>query len=981
MRRFILIAFIGTFLTRDVMLSKVHQYPSSLAWLFGSNKLNDNEEKKRTVCESEDCKKMANMMLGSMNKSVNPCDDFYEYACGRWSEQNPIPEGYREWSVLYILQFNKTDKQVQDIVEEELKEDDLRAVKLAKNWYKACMDTDAIEKQGIDPLVSTLTRLGGWPMIMEPNQWDEEEYSWQKVDDQYMRLTGRNAFYDVRISKDSDNPKVVEIDTPHLPPGSKTLRSIMKSDKEDSNEKGDEEQSKSEEDPSDEEEQSNEVHEPGSEDKDDFKFVDSDSDDYDDSDDDDYNDSDNDDDDNDNDDSDDDDKNGSGDSDNDDEDSSGDDNDNDDENGSGSCDNNDDNDNDINEQHEDFKEEMEKITRKKITKIVHKRNKKLQSVGQINGRIIQKHDNHKRNKEKIKREAEVDNKHPHRFTRRKKLHVRKDNRRKNHVRKVHMKKIKNLSAKDTTAISQVTTEKGKKITLLRQYADHISHVAHIIAKEKGTKISQERLDKDVQDMIKFQLKLIQIIPTESIFNLLFNLEVTLREFQEWYDEKEPKTAKSKIDWVNKIKALFDEAYESVNDDLNLNIVLPNYIEELVSLLDETSNRTIVNYIHWNFISRIIKTTTSDMTNLYNTWKIFSTGEVPRERSEICTESTEIKNILAYEFVRRYFSDDKMKTASNMISDIQKAVEDLIKKSNWMNNKAKNFALAKVKNLKRFIGYPNWYKNTTIIQEYFKELVIGSSYYENTLRYNRYVKLKSLRKLSDNNNEIQFFDETDPESLNPVEVNAFYMPWLNALAVTAADFQSPWYADGRPQSVNFGTMGFIIAHEINHGFDNTGYKFDKDGEFLGWFSSMADSYDKKEDCFVEQFNNYPIDKKTNEKIKNYGSKTTGDNIADTMGLQAIFKAYQRKQKERETPDAALPDMEDFTNNQLFFLSFANLWCEAIDPNQLMDVAKEDVHSIGRLRVIGSVSNSDDFATAYNCPVGSPMNPEKKCNIWN
>lgn len=73
------------------------------------------------------------------------------------------------------------------------------------------MLTDAIEKQGIDPLVSTLTRLGGWPMIMEPNQWDEQEYSWQKVDEQYMRLTGRNAFYDVRVNKDSGDPKVVEV--------------------------------------------------------------------------------------------------------------------------------------------------------------------------------------------------------------------------------------------------------------------------------------------------------------------------------------------------------------------------------------------------------------------------------------------------------------------------------------------------------------------------------------------------------------------------------------------------------------------------------------------------------------------------------------------------------------------------------------------------------------------------------------------------
>ncbi|XP_011169896.1 membrane metallo-endopeptidase-like 1 [Solenopsis invicta] len=958
MRRFILIAFIGIFLAKDVTLLKVHKYPSNLERLFGSRKLSDNEEEKRTVCESEECRKMANTLLRNMNKSVSPCDDFYEYACGRWSEQNPIPEGYNKWSVFHILQINKTDQQVQEIVEEEPKEDDLRAVKIAKKWYKACMDTDAIEKQGIDPLVSTLTCLGGWPMITD--QWDEQEYNWQKVDDQYMRLTGRNAFYDVRVDRDS---KVVQIDSPHLPVGSHMLQRVMKfgSEEAEDDEEGDEELSKSDEDPSNEDEQSNEEQEPGSEGENNSKFIKNDDDD--DSDDDDYKiivvD----------------DGNGSGDRPDDDDD----DDDDDDEDGNSVSGDSDDDDDDTNEIHKDVKK---KIDQKKVN-IGHRRNKKLRHVGQRKSgtRIIKKHNSHKTRGQKIKRQAEVGLKRQHRFIRREKSHVWKGDRRRGHVRKVHTKRTnKILDNEETTQVNN--TQKTKmtlKRLMLKKYTDYVSKVAHIIAKERETEISQDRLKKDIEDMFEFHLRLANIASTEPIFNSLFNLEITLRDFQEWYDEKESETVKSKINWVNKIKALFEEAYESVNDDLDLNIISPSYIESLISLLDETSNRTIVNYIHWNFISRIIKTTTSEMTNLYDEWKELVTDSSTSERSNICKSSKEIQNILAYEFVRRYFSDNKMRTASNMIKDIKDAVEDLIKKSDWMDENAKNFALAKVKHLKEFIGYPNWYKNTTIIQEYFKELVIGSSYYENTIRYDRYVKLKGLRKLSDNNNEIQLLDEYDPsELLNPITVNALYMPFLNALAITAADFQSPWYADGRPRSVNFGTIGFVIAHEVNHGFDNDGYMYDKDGDFLGWFSSMAGAYDKKEDCFVEQFNNYPIDQKTNEKIKNYGSKTTSDNIADTMGLQAIFKAYQKKKS--ETPDAALPGMEDFTDNQLFFLSFANLWCEAIKPESLINIAKDDEHSIARLRVIGSVSNSDDFATAYNCSVGSPMNPPKKCNIW-
>ncbi|KAL6255643.1 hypothetical protein P5V15_012891 [Pogonomyrmex californicus] len=320
---------------------------------------------------------------------------------------------------------------------------------------------------------------------------------------------------------------------------------------------------------------------------------------------------------------------------------------------------------------------------------------------------------------------------------------------------------------------------------------------------------------------------------------------------------------------------------------------------------------------------MVKATTNEMRELYDSWeKALSKEELfyPRNRSEICKGSREIKEVLAYEFVRKYFTNDVLEIAIKMFNEIEEEMEYLIQNSDWLNDKGKNFASAKLKNMKKMIGYR-----------------IGTKYFNHT--------------------------------------------GLLSRIVSAANFENPWFACGQPQALNYGMVGAIMGHEVNHGFDDQGYMYDKDGTFLGWFSAMADAYDKKKDCFVEQFNNYPIDTKTNKKIKDYGEQTTGDNIADTMGLQAIFKAYQSNQKKNNTTDAILPGLEDFTSNQLFFLGFANSWCEAIKSDKLMTIAENDEHSIARLRVIGSVSNSDDFAEAYNCLVGSPMNPEKKCNIWN
>lgn len=268
----------------------------------------------------------------------------------------------------------------------------------------------------------------------------------------------------------------IQIDTPHLPPG-KQLPIIEDEDEDD--DEGDEGESKSDEDPSDEEEQSHEDHEPGSEGENDS---DTDNDDVDD------------------------DCESSGDNDDDDDD---------DDDGSGDIDDDDDDDDDTDEdeQDEDVKKKMGK---KKITgKIGHKRSKKLRHVGQRKSgtQNIKKYDSHKKNRQRIRRYAiaKVDNKRSHRFIRRKKLHARKGER--NHVRKVHRKRTKKISDNEEPHMNSEDTE---KMIMLQQYADYISKVANAIAKNKGTKISQERLDEDIQDMIMFQLRLIQVNIVSSL---------------------------------------------------------------------------------------------------------------------------------------------------------------------------------------------------------------------------------------------------------------------------------------------------------------------------------------------------------------------------------------------------------------------------------------------------------------------------------
>ncbi|XP_020278382.1 neprilysin-1-like [Pseudomyrmex gracilis] len=921
MRLFCFLVFIGVFLTRNVILSLHRKHPTHLESLFGLTDSNDTKTKENSpnVCKTQECDKLGKELANNIDKSVDPCDNFYEYACGKWPENNPIPEGYTSWSLFQAGQ-KQVDDRVQEILNAGPQENDVLGVKLAKKWYATCTDTDAMEKQGIEPIIYTLARIGGWPMIMDPDEWDEQEYNWQKVDDQYMRLTGRNNFHDVRVGRDyssNDTSKIVMIDTPHLPPGAYQLwiGGILDSF-----------ENLSDEDPSDENKQSDEDNEvPGSE--------------------------------------------GSETEDDDDDDDND--------------DNDDDDDNDVDDDDDYDDDDEDESAKKKIStkknRIARKRNRKSEHHGKKkkNVRPSIKHSSHKVKKQRTKRQANMAKAFKkltrinHRGVLRARLNKKK---RLNKIRKVGSTETSDEPTKaTTTSAPQITTieETSEEIdwNTREDYANYISEVARALAKGRHTGVPEDHIDKDIQDMIEFQIKL-----TDLTLEADDDLEMTLDDFQNWYDEQNPKTDHSEINWVYKIAEIFDEASVPVDGDLDVQVGSSDYFKGLISLLDETPSRVIVNYIHWNFVSQVIRTTTKKMRKLYKKWEnedVEEETEKERRSSECKWEIEEMGDILAYEYVRKHFSDNITQTAQDMVDDIQKEVEYQIKESDWMDEDTKDYVLAKLLNMKQYIGYPEWYKNDTIIKRYFQGLIICNSYYENALSYGRYGKWKSLRKL------IKDDDDMDIWWMSPLVVNAFFDPMENSITIMAADFQSPFFAYGRPQAINYGIIGVIMGHEVNHGFDNDGVLFDKNGRFVDWLSAMADAYGKRAECFVEQYNNYEIDKE-GTKIRDYGNKTAGENIADTMGLIAAYRAYLRRERECERPDTVLPGLENITNDQLFFLSFANIWCEVDDDVGI--TAAFDSHSTGRLRVIGTLSNSEDFAKAFNCPVGSPMNPEKKCNIW-
>jgi predicted metalloendopeptidase len=173
--------------------------------------------------------------------------------------------------------------------------------------------------------------------------------------------------------------------------------------------------------------------------------------------------------------------------------------------------------------------------------------------------------------------------------------------------------------------------------------------------------------------------------------------------------------------------------------------------------------------------------------------------------------------------------------------------------------------------------------------------------------------------------------------------------------------------------NYGGIGMVIGHEITHGFDNNGRQYDKDGNFKQWWTQKSiDNFKKKAQCIIDQYSDYVMPE--NGRNLN-GQQTQGENIADNGGLRESYKAYM----DNIPKQPRLPGV-DFTEEQMFFLSFSQIWCSVFKPEGVDDYIDNGVHSPGRYRVIGTLQNNEVFNDAFNCPPGSYMNRDVKCKIW-
>ncbi|MDE7401882.1 MAG: M13 family metallopeptidase [Muribaculaceae bacterium] len=314
------------------------------------------------------------------------------------------------------------------------------------------------------------------------------------------------------------------------------------------------------------------------------------------------------------------------------------------------------------------------------------------------------------------------------------------------------------------------------------------------------------------------------------------------------------------------------------------------------------------------------------------------------------------------YVEKYFPEENKTYMKGLVENLRKSLGKHIAELPWMSEETKTKALEKLAALKVKIGYPDKWKDYSGI-----DIDPTESYQSNVLKAAEWFALDNYSKLGKPVDETEWF-------MYPQTVNAYYSPQMNEICFPAGILQPPFFDMTADDAQNYGAIGTVIGHEMTHGFDDSGRKFDSNGNLNDWWSKDdTKKFEALTDKLVTLFNEVEVA----PGVKANGRFTLGENIADQGGLRVSLTAYDMAMEGKEQPV-----IDNFTPRQRFYLSYASVWANNIRDEEILVRTKTDPHSLPRNRVNVTLSNIAEFLEAFNIEEGDKMwrAPEKRVVVW-
>lgn len=437
-----------------------------------------------------------------------------------------------------------------------------------------------------------------------------------------------------------------------------------------------------------------------------------------------------------------------------------------------------------------------------------------------------------------------------------------------------------------------------------------------------------------------------------------------------------------FDWISFVKTVVESKVEpvrSIHSSEPVIVRAPHYFKELVKLIQNTDPRIVANYVQWRAVFSRITTLSRRFLYRYLDYARVTTGTTSlTPRWDKCVNYVE--NSLVYAtgrlFVNTHFQEDKKHMMEELIAGVRWAFIDMLEKENdWMDQPTKKRAVEKAHAVLAKVGYPEFILNDTYLNEDLKQLAFNEKdYYGNVMQTLKFIAQSDISWLRKSVPRTEWFT-------NPTTVNAFYSSSTNQIRFPAGELQKPFFwGKEYPRSLSYGAIGVIVGHELTHGFDNNGRKYDSNGNLDQWWSnSSVTAFNEKTQCMIDQYNDYHWEE---AGLNVRGKRTLAENIADNGGIREAFRAYRRWVDESRggVEEPRLPGV-GLNNNQLFFLSYAHVRCNSYRPEAARDQIQSGAHSPPKYRVIGAMSNYEEFRKVFSCPESSVMNrAEQSCRVW-
>ncbi|SHI87098.1 putative endopeptidase [Mesonia phycicola] len=490
-------------------------------------------------------------------------------------------------------------------------------------------------------------------------------------------------------------------------------------------------------------------------------------------------------------------------------------------------------------------------------------------------------------------------------------------------------------------------EKSKEIR--QQYVEHITRMLQYIGDDAESATAQ------AQEILAFETRLAE--PKLD--------KVASRDFRNFNNPKSIAELQAMVPAINWEKYITDLGVDKKLDTVI--VMQPKYMEVLQTVLAEGNAKQWKTVMRWATLNNAAGMLTTEIEKA--NWDFYSKTlngakkQLPAKERALSTVNGSVGEALGKLYVDEKFPPEAKEKAEEMIANVITSFQKRIERLDWMTDSTKLKAIEKLDKFTVKIGYPDEWEDYSNL-----EVSADKGYYNNMVAVSSWSYKKNLAEINEPVDKKEW-------GMSPQTVNAYFNPFNNEIVFPAAILQPPFYNYKADAAVNYGGIGAVIGHEISHAFDDSGARFDADGNLKNWWTDAdLEKFTERGDKLAEQYSAIEV----LDSVYINGKFTLGENIGDLGGVLAAYDGLQMYLEEHGRPE----NIDGFTPEQRFFLSWATVWRTKMREEALRSRIKGDTHSPGMYRAYVPLQNIEGFYEAFDIKEGDSMYvaPKDRVSIW-